>query len=53
MTYALKTGIDKEKVVDLFGNVFVEKCGKCKKLWPRSVIVPRYPILQLIEFYYG
>lgn len=31
-----------DKLVDLFGNCYVERCGRCKRLWQRSSIVPKY-----------
>jgi NAD-dependent SIR2 family protein deacetylase len=31
---------DQIDMTDLFGNVYVEKCSKCKKLYHRKVIVP-------------
>jgi len=36
----VKAGTPDDKVIDLFGNAYVEQCGKCKKLWRRQVIVP-------------
>ena len=35
-----KSGLGDEFIADVFGNVFVEKCLKCKRLWKRSVVVP-------------
>jgi len=35
-----KSGIPEDKIVDLFGNVYVEKCSKCGTLHKRKVIVP-------------
>ena len=35
-----KSGLADECIADVFGNVFVEKCLKCKRLWKRSVVVP-------------
>ena len=35
-----KSGLSDEFIADVFGNVFVEKCLKCKRLWKRSVVVP-------------
>ena len=35
-----KSGLADESIADVFGNVFVEKCLKCKRLWKRSVVVP-------------
>jgi len=36
----VKAGTPSDKVIDLFGNVCVEECGRCKKQWRRSVVVP-------------
>lgn len=33
-------GIPLDKIVDLYGNAYTEKCCRCKKEYHRNVIVP-------------
>ena len=35
-----KSGLPDACIADVFGNLFVERCLKCKRLWKRSVVVP-------------
>ena len=35
-----KSGLQPASIADVFGNLFVEKCLKCKREWTRSVVVP-------------
>lgn len=43
-----KAGTPRDKLVDLFGNCYVERCGRCKKLWQRHSIVPKYELRIII-----
>lgn len=35
-----KAGTNVSDIANLFGNVYVEECGKCKKLYQRTVVTP-------------
>jgi len=35
-----KSGISADKIAELFGNAYIEKCLKCSKIYRRSVVTP-------------
>lgn len=38
--FHVKSGVPEDKIAELFGNAYVERCLKCDKLYRRHVVVP-------------